>query len=281
MTWNQLQTTWIYPQDQLIVSPVRTYQVKAGDFLWKIAKEQGTTVETIQNLNHLTSSLIYPGQTLRIPESSAKSSVSDSPQPEQSRVEYKTHTVQQGETGWTIALKYGIPFQEFLDLNNLKESSILMPGDQVTVAIHHIAVKPTLGPRFGEYLDWWSEAQYVWPIGTVAKVTDFETGASWKMKRTIGAFHADVEPLTAQDTATMKKVWGGTWSWERRPVLVEVNGHRIAASASAMPHSVQYIQDNQFPGHTDIHFAGSRRHKDNRIDPEHQKNVRIAAGQDQ
>jgi len=58
-----------------------------------------------------------------------------------------------------------------------------------------------------------------------------------------------------------------------------VNGHRIAASASAMPHSIEKIgAENGFNGHSDIHFLNSRQHKDYNINENHQRAVKIAAG---
>ena len=117
----------------------------------------------------------------------------------------------------------------------------------------------------------------MWPIGTDALVTDLATGKSLHVKRSYGAFHADVEPLTAADSATMKAIWGG-WSWATRPVVVEVNGRRIAASSHAMPHSIQTITDNDFDGHFCIHFLNSTRHSDNHTQHDHQENVRRAAG---
>jgi|GEM_PF-6325356 len=44
-----------------------TYSVVSGDSLSKIAKMFGTTVESIKELNHLTSDMIFVGQTLLIP----------------------------------------------------------------------------------------------------------------------------------------------------------------------------------------------------------------------
>ncbi|MCL4439546.1 MAG: glycosyl hydrolase, partial [Firmicutes bacterium] len=89
---------------------------------------------------------------------------------------------------------------------------------------------------------------------------------------------ADNEPLTTADTAVMKEIFGGEWSWDRRAVLVYVDGQVIAGSMAGMPHSIKTIYDNDFPGHFDLHFLNSRTHFDNSIDPEHQKMVQKAAG---
>ncbi|MCF6410077.1 C40 family peptidase [Pseudalkalibacillus salsuginis] len=44
-----------------------TYTVKSGDTLWGISVKQGTTVKALMDANNLSSSMIYPGQTFKIP----------------------------------------------------------------------------------------------------------------------------------------------------------------------------------------------------------------------
>lgn len=68
--WNDLHSTTIYPGDQLTVSNYsaanegETYTVRSGDSLWAIANTYGLTVTELQSLNHLSSTIIYPGDTL-------------------------------------------------------------------------------------------------------------------------------------------------------------------------------------------------------------------------
>jgi hypothetical protein len=135
-----------------------------------------------------------------------------------------------------------------------------------------------MGAKYGEYLDWWTEAQYVFLINKVATVTDFKTGRSFQVKRTIGANHSDTEPLTAADAAIIKEVWGGQYSWAERAVIVNVDGRKIAGSMASMPHDIEYIKDNNFPGHFDIHFRNSTRHVDGTVSEAHQRQIQIAAG---
>lgn len=190
---------------------------------------------------------------------------------------YTSHTVVRGDTFWNIAIQYGIPMPELLAANGMNERTPLNVGMTLKVPVWQIPVKETPGPEFGELLDWWTEAQYVWPIGRDARIIDFQTGRSFMARRTVGAFHADVEPLTAEDSRIMREIWGG-FSWATRPVIVEVDGRRLAASANGMPHSIQTITNNNFNGHFCIHFQNSTRHKDNRQQADHQQNVRTAAG---
>lgn len=194
-------------------------------------------------------------------------------------VSYRTHVIQKGDNMWDLSVKYGIPMQEFLKVNNMTQNSPLSVGQKINIPVHHIPVQQTVSEKHGEYLDWWTEAQYVYSIGKVAKVTDIQTGKTFMIKRTTGANHADNEPLTANDAAIIKQVWGGTYSWKTRPVLVEVDGRKIAASMSSMPHDVEYIKgENNFNGHFDIHFKNSTRHKDGLVDHDHQGKIKIAAG---
>lgn len=155
-----------------------------------------------------------------------------------------------------------------------------------------------------ENLDWFSKAQYVYPIGAVAEVEDVYTGKTFKLKRTFGTNHADVEALTKEDSEVIKNVWGGNYSWERRPVIVSVSGKRIAASMAAMPHAgndaypalaeapdlsggygtgqnLDVVKNNGMDGVCDLHFLNSMRHSDGSItegvDEEHQRCISIAA----
>ena len=154
----------------------------------------------------------------------------------------------------------------------------LSVGQKIMVPVHRVPVKDTPGSEYGEYLDWWTEAQYVFPVNKVATVTDLQTGKKFRIKRTIGANHADCEPLTAKDAAIIKEVWGGICSWKERAVIIEVDGRKLAASMSSMPHGIEYIADNNFNGHFDVHFRNSTRHVDGKITAAHQEQIRRAAG---
>ena len=127
-------------------------------------------------------------------------------------------------------------------------------------------------------MDWWtSDIQTIFARGTVAQITDVATGLSWREQRRGGTNHADCQPLTAADTAAMKKAYGGTWSWSRRAIFVTINGVNYAASMNGMPHGGGSIDDNNFNGHHCIHFTNSRTHGGNKVCPLHQAAIRKAA----
>lgn len=125
-------------------------------------------------------------------------------------------------------------------------------------------------------MDWWtSDIQKIFAVGVVATITDIDTGISWKEKRFAGRSHADIQPLTKEDTAKLKKVYGH-WSWKRRAVFVTINGENYAASIHGMPHGGSNLNNN-FPGHHCCHFLNSRTHGSDKIDANHQKMVSKAA----
>ncbi|MED4781273.1 LysM peptidoglycan-binding domain-containing protein [Brevibacillus choshinensis] len=266
-----------------------TYTVKSGDFLWKIASRYNVSIQSILDANRLTSTDLLIGQKLLIPKTTGQASNQTGSQKDKDTatpandatkpwVENTRYQVKQDDTPWTISIDHGIPMTELLQVNKLSENAELQIGQSLIIPVHHIPETSIKSSKYGEYLDWFEASQYLFPINTVATVTDFETGRSFQVKRTIGASHSDTEPLTAADTAKIKDIWGGDFSWSVRPVIVDVNGRRIAASMTSMPHSIEYITNNNFTGHFDIHFLNSLRHKDNAIDPDHQEAIKVAAG---
>jgi uncharacterized protein YgiM (DUF1202 family) len=122
----------------------------------------------------------------------------------------------------------------------------------------------------------WDTINGKWKKGTYATVTDVKTGIQFKVYRFGGWFHADCEPATAADTAKMKKACGGSWTWNRRPIWVTINGVTYAASQHDMPHMVDVVADNDFPGHFCIHFNHSKVHETNAECPRHQACVQYA-----
>ena len=123
-----------------------------------------------------------------------------------------------------------------------------------------------------ERLDWFNGGSSKIPKKAVFYVMDVRTGKTFQCKRWSGYNHLDAEPLTSSDTATLKAIYGGSWSWSRRAVLVKYNGHVYAGSMNGMPHGTSTL-NNGFPGHFCIHFYNSRTHGTNKVDSAHQNAV--------
>ncbi|MDQ2084900.1 LysM peptidoglycan-binding domain-containing protein [Herbivorax sp. ANBcel31] len=214
---------------------------------------------------------------------------------------YKDYTVKMGDSMWSISQQLGIPNNELESINNLPSGSVLDVGQVLKIPVHHIAKKDTPTTNSGEVLDWFSEGNYVFPIGATGKLIDVETGKSFMIKRTIGANHADCETLTKRDTQTMKEIFGWNWTWSKRPFILETAERRFAVSVSGMPHAgvdgvpfldnvanrsggygygpnYNKISGNGMDGHFDVYFLNSKRHNNNGIDAAHQQNVLIAGG---
>ncbi|MDR7856560.1 LysM peptidoglycan-binding domain-containing protein [Tissierella sp.] len=229
------------------------------------------------------------------------------------------HTVKKGESFWKISQKYGVSLDSILKENKATGKTIIYPGQTVqipgkgdNVSVNRGAVDRQSSKaevvntdtkedsKYGEYISWFGGVDKIIPRGADFKVTDFYTGKSYMVNRSVGTNHADCETLTKEDTNIMKSIWGG-FSWERRPAIVEYGGRRIAASVTFMPHAgldnvaggittknrsggygtginLDYIKGNGIDGHFDIHFAASTRHMDGKQDPQHQKMIKIAAG---
>ncbi|MFT4144203.1 MAG: peptidoglycan-binding protein [Mobilitalea sp.] len=183
-----------------------------------------------------------------------------------------------------------------------KTKSTLLASSKATekkseISLMSMSAK-TVSDNIGD-LDWFKEVRYIWDRGINAVITDVETGKSFEVRRTYGTNHADVEPLTKEDTATIKKIWGG-FSWERRAVVVQIGDYTIAASMTAMPHAgvdsatagkyvsnrsggygrgvnLDSVKNNGCNGVMDIHFKNSRTHTTNVVQSSMQNMVEKAA----
>lgn len=125
-----------------------------------------------------------------------------------------------------------------------------------------------------ESLKWFGNENVI-PKGATFTIKDCATGRTFKAVRWSGSNHIDAEPASKDDTADMKKIYGGSWSWRRRPILVKYDGHVYAASMNGMPHGTQTIS-NGFEGHFCIHFTGSKTHGTKKVDKDHQNAVQTA-----
>jgi len=287
---NATQSTVIYPGQTIAVPQYTMHTVTSGETYWKVSQKYGVNINELLSINGANAnSYLYIGQRIKIPTSTKP------------YITYKSYTVVKGDTYWSISNKFRIPLAELLTVNNLSQWAWPNIGDIVKIPVHNVPIKSTPGFQYGEALDWWTEAQYVIPIGADFEVQDFTTGKSFFARRTTGANHADCETLTVADTKKMKEIWGGSFSWTRRPVLIKYNGRKIAASMSGMPHAgndsgaggvwtswrsgnygagtnFDWIKNNGMNGHFDIHFLNSTKHVDGELDAKHQANIKISAG---
>jgi len=129
-----------------------------------------------------------------------------------------------------------------------------------------------------EVLDWFDDyVARVIPKNAHFTVKDVKTGKTFEAVRWSGGSHMDAEPRTKEDTAAFKAIYGGSWSWRRRPILIKYNGHVYAASMNGMPHGNSTIKGNDFDGVFCIHFKNSKTHGSDKVDPDHQNAITQAS----
>ncbi len=105
-----------------------TYEVRSGDTLSDIARNHGISTSALKRANGLSSSRIYPGKVLRVPESKA---AAPNPPPRTTDAP-NTYRVQKGDTLYDIAIRFGVSISELRRANALSSSRIY-PGDVLRI----------------------------------------------------------------------------------------------------------------------------------------------------
>ena len=187
----------------------------------------------------------------------------------------RTYVVVAGDTMYGIAKRFGVSVEAIAAASGISRPESIKPGQKLVIPASADASRAALS-RSGAELLHWDVANKI--LKSRATIIDVATGLSFQVQRRGGHNHADIEPLTSADTAVLKRIYGGSWSWARRAVIVVVGGRRIAASINGQPHGGQAITGNGCSGHVCLHFLGSRTHASNSLDADHQRMVQAAVG---
>lgn len=98
-----------------------TVYVRAGDTLWAIAREYGTTVEAIARENRIVDpNRIFAGERLRITLQARGSGE-------------EIYTVRRGDTPISIAGKFGVTLSALEDRNGLERGETIYAGDKLSI----------------------------------------------------------------------------------------------------------------------------------------------------
>ncbi|PFG31463.1 muramidase family protein [Paramicrobacterium agarici] len=115
-------------------STAAVHVVTSGDTVSRIASSFGVSTQSVLDANGLSwSSVIYPGQKLTIPGASAPSSTPETESKSSGSSTGSTYTVVSGDTVGAIASSFGVSTQSVLDANDLSWSSVIYPGQKLTV----------------------------------------------------------------------------------------------------------------------------------------------------
>ena len=124
------------PPEPIATSGAAAYHtVHSGESLWTIARRSGTTPEAIKRLNNLSSDKLKPGQRLVVRRGAAPSvdaSSGEAASEETSSSSASYHTVESGESLWTIARRNGLSIDRLKRLNGLSSNTV-KPGQRLRV----------------------------------------------------------------------------------------------------------------------------------------------------
>lgn len=125
------------------ISSTRTHRVAAGDSLWKIGVAYGVTVGEIAEVNDLDKeAILRVGQVLLIPGEGAavavesaveEKTVVESPSGEEEEGAPKKHVIRKGESLWSIAKKYGVPWKIIAEANGIEDASRVRTGQVIVI----------------------------------------------------------------------------------------------------------------------------------------------------
>lgn len=143
-----------------------------------------------------------------------------------------------------------------------------------------IPIGPSLTgtPMKGKLVSW-DNIKSQLEVGKEYKIYDYNTSKMLKMKIISCNSHAEVACATEADTKVFKEIFGGTYNYSKRPVIMQVDTeYLVAASLFGYPHGEDGVANNGVGGYTCLFFDGSRSHVGKITDVEHQKQIYTAAG---
>ncbi|MBW3114367.1 LysM peptidoglycan-binding domain-containing protein [Bacillus sp. MCCB 382] len=114
-----------------ITVQTKSYEVKSGDTLGKIANLHSMSVTELMKRNNLTNHLIFPGQKLSVSNSSSSPDTYEPSQPVTQQT--ATYTVKSGDTLSHISARLGMTIQQIKDLNGLTKDTIYIGQQLKTV----------------------------------------------------------------------------------------------------------------------------------------------------
>lgn len=266
-----------------------TYTIKSGDTLYGISRSHGMSLQALLSLNNISaSSLILPGQVLKI-SGNANTSTQPvaprpvQPQPQQSPVSGATYTIKSGDTLYGIAMKTGMSLHDLLSRNNLSVSSMIFPGQVLKVAGNNqpatTPTAPTTGSQPGQMINLSNNNVSSTTVGDISTAGLSASQAAWLRQAAVDAKNATlgsgVLPSVTVAQAIIESNWGrsglasapynnlfgikagGYWGGRQvmMPTAEYLNGRYVTVNAAFRAYD---SQEASFRDHTNFLLQNSR-----------------------
>ncbi len=109
----------------------KTHRIRKGDTFKQIAKEHGTTISTLRQLNSKANSRrLKIGQAIKVPSTKRKVA---STTPSKQNKQKITHTVRSGDSLWAIAQAYQVSIDKLSHWNQIPKRQPLRLGQKLTI----------------------------------------------------------------------------------------------------------------------------------------------------
>ncbi len=109
-----------------------TYIVQPNDTLWSVSRKFGLNLSTIISANNMTTNVVKPGASLKIPS--------------QNGIVYK---VLQGQTLWDIARKFDVSLNKIKEVNEIS-TNIIRPGEKIFLPGANLTKEIVLAQNFSD-----------------------------------------------------------------------------------------------------------------------------------
>ena len=158
---------------------------------------------------------------------------------------------------------------------------LLFRPDAKRVSLNGISIPS--GPRSGEGRGTtgdpveWETVKTILKEGASYSFTDYYTGKVFELVFVGGENHAEMELPKDADISSFMAICGSEFNYLKRPVVIVIDGRKIAASIQCWPHGSDSIEDNQMKGHVCVYFEGSTSHVGHMPDVEHNENIKISS----
>ena len=151
----------------------------------------------------------------------------------------------------------GAKTQELLYSGNAKKNETTSSGSSSNSSAGSGSFGSVNGPSGSEIqlLHWFNEVKPKLKTGQNLLVYEPKSGISFTLYVMSRGRHADVEPLTTEDTNKMMRAWNNEVTWTPKVVYIKLpDGRWSLATMHNVAHGSQVIKDNDFDGQNCVHF---------------------------